>query len=69
MPLKRCTSGGKKGWRWGSGKCFTGKDGKTKAARQAAAAYAHGYTEKEEDMREVDLELVMNAGFTEFEKM
>jgi hypothetical protein len=38
MPLKRCTSGGKSGYKWGdSGKCYTGKDAKEKAMRQGRA--------------------------------
>lgn len=42
MPLKRCQKDGKKGWKWGdSGKCYTGKDGKAKAQRQARAIEAN----------------------------
>lgn len=38
MPLKRCSSDGKSGWRWGDeGKCFVGPDGKKKAIRQGIA--------------------------------
>ena len=37
MPLKRCTSNGKAGWKWGKGKCFTGPGAKKKAAEQGAA--------------------------------
>ena len=47
MPLKKCTSKGKKGWKWGNhGKCYTGKDAKRKATKQARAIYANGYKGK-----------------------
>lgn len=49
MPLKRCQSGGKSGWKWGdAGKCYTGEGAREKAARQGAAIesskkkFAHG---------------------------
>jgi Putative phage serine protease XkdF len=36
MPLNQCAGG--RGWRWGtSGTCYTGKDGKKKAIKQALA--------------------------------
>ena len=38
MPLKRCTSNGVSGWRWGTkGKCYTGPDAKKKAIKQGYA--------------------------------
>lgn len=38
MPLKKCGSDGKSGWKWGdSGKCYTGPDGKKKAIKQGVA--------------------------------
>lgn len=44
MPVKRCSSGGKSGWKWGdSGKCYTGANAKKKAQAQGRAAYAAGY--------------------------
>ena len=44
MPVKKCTTKGKSGHRWGSkGKCYPGKSGKPKATRQGRAAYASGY--------------------------
>ena len=47
MPIKSCKSGGKTGKKWGnSGKCYTGKNAKAKAQRQARAAYANGYRGK-----------------------
>lgn len=47
MPVKRCTSSGKRGWKWGdSGKCYTGSGAKEKAERQGKAAYANGYKGK-----------------------
>lgn len=49
MPLKKCTINGKSGWKWGdSGKCYTGKDGKEKAMKQARAIEAskHGTSNK-----------------------
>ena len=47
MPVKKCTSGGKSGKKWGnSGKCYTGKSAKSKAAKQGRAAYANGYKGK-----------------------
>ena len=47
MPVKKCKSNGKSGWKWGNhGKCYIGKNGKAKAAKQGRAAYANGYTGK-----------------------
>ncbi len=44
MPIKPCKVNNKAGYRWGeSGKCYTGKRGKAKAGKQAAAIYASGY--------------------------
>jgi len=38
MPVKRCTSSGKAGWKYGSkGKCYTGSGAKVKAALQGRA--------------------------------
>jgi hypothetical protein len=38
MPVMRCTSKGKKGWKYGkSGKCYTGSDAKSKAEKQGRA--------------------------------
>jgi len=38
MPIKRCQVKGKKGWKYGDqGKCYTGKDAKQKAYKQAYA--------------------------------
>jgi hypothetical protein len=38
MPLKKCSSGGKSGWKWGSsGKCYTGPGAKKKAIKQGVA--------------------------------
>lgn len=40
MPIRKA----KGGYKWGSrGKVYRGRGGKAKAARQARAAYAHGY--------------------------
>lgn len=49
MPLTRCSSKGKPGYKWGdSGKCYTGKDAKAKAMKQARAIEAskHGTSNK-----------------------
>lgn len=47
MPIKKCSANGKTGHRWGNhGKCYTGKGSRAKAAKQAGAAYAHGYKGK-----------------------
>lgn len=45
MPIQRCSlPGGGQGWQWGnSGKCYPTREG---AEKQAQAAYANGYTEK-----------------------
>ena len=43
MPVRRCTKDGKKGWRWGSGKCYTGQGAKAKAKQQGRAIRASGY--------------------------
>jgi hypothetical protein len=41
MPIKTCTKDGKSGFKYGdSGKCYTGKDAKAKAAKQARAIRA-----------------------------
>jgi hypothetical protein len=41
MPVMRCKKDGKSGWKFGkSGKCFTGKDAKKKAAEQGRAIKA-----------------------------
>lgn len=38
MPLKRCQTDGKQGWKWGdAGKCYTGPDARQKAMAQALA--------------------------------
>lgn len=38
MPVMKCTSGGKSGWKYGeSGKCYTGPGARAKAARQGQA--------------------------------
>jgi hypothetical protein len=42
MPVKRCTRGGKSGWKWGdTGKCYTGKGAKEKAKRQGRAIHVN----------------------------
>lgn len=42
MPLKRCNESGKLGFKYGeSGTCYTGKTGKKKALKQAAAIKAN----------------------------
>jgi len=44
MPVHRVKGGG---YQWGGhGKVYHGKNAAAKAARQGAAAYAHGYTGK-----------------------
>lgn len=40
MPVKRCTSKGKKGFQYGSQKCYTGPAAKAKAAKQGRAIKA-----------------------------
>lgn len=38
MPTKKCTSGGKSGYKYGdSGKCYTGSNAKAKADKQGRA--------------------------------
>lgn len=47
MPFKKCSNNGKSGVKYGdSGTCYTGKDAKKKAQKQAAAMYASGYKGK-----------------------
>lgn len=42
MPVKKCTSKGKSGHKYGnSGKCYTGKDSKSKAKTQGRAIEAN----------------------------
>ena len=41
MPVMRCQRNGRQGHKWGkSGKCYTGVDSKSKAARQGRAIKA-----------------------------
>ena len=41
MPIKPCSKGGKKGYKYGSsGKCYVGKGARAKAARQGRAIKA-----------------------------
>ena len=67
MPLKRCTSGGEKGWKWGDrGKCYTGPDAKKKAIKQAIAiATNKGIDPKEylskEDISVADALIILAA--------
>jgi len=36
MPLKKCTSGGKPGWKWGdNGKCYTYNEGDARSEKNA----------------------------------
>lgn len=44
MPIQRCKSKGKRGYKWGNQKCYTGITGKAKALRQARAIRASGWT-------------------------
>lgn len=47
MPIKTCTSKGKSGFKFGdAGKCFTGKSGRSRAARQGRAIEASKYSKK-----------------------
>lgn len=40
MPLHKCSSGGKSGWKFGkSGKCYTGPGAKKKALKQGVAIH------------------------------
>lgn len=42
MPLKKCSAGGKSGYKWGdSGKCFTGPGARNKALKQGRAIEAN----------------------------
>ena len=42
MPVKRCTSRGKPGYKWGDkGKCYTGPGARVKAAKQGRAIKAN----------------------------
>lgn len=53
MPLMRCTSNGKSGWKFGkSGKCYTGPGAKKKAAKQGAAIKSQGKRSIVEQVRE-----------------
>lgn len=41
MPIQKCSSGGKSGYKYGeTGKCYTGKGARAKAARQGRAIEA-----------------------------
>ena len=47
MPLMRCQTNGKRGWKYGrSGKCYAGRFGKAKAIKQMRAMFASGYRSK-----------------------
>jgi len=42
MPVKKCSKGGKSGHKYGnSGKCYTGKGSRSKAAKQGRAVKAN----------------------------
>ena len=47
MPVKKCSSKGSAGKKFGNkGKCYTGKKSASKAKKQAGAMYANGYKGK-----------------------
>ena len=37
MPVKKCSKNGKMGYQWGSQKCYTGPNAKSKANKQGYA--------------------------------
>ena len=42
MPVKKCSSSGKSGYKYGnSGKCYTGSSAKSKASKQGRAIQAN----------------------------
>jgi len=44
MPIQRCKSNGRLGWKWGkSGRCYVGSGGRAKARRQERAIRASGW--------------------------
>lgn len=45
MPLQRCSLNGKKGWKWGEGKCYTGPGGREKALKQMRATKSQSIEE------------------------
>lgn len=62
MPLTRCSSDGKSGWKWGqSGKCYTGPGARTKALRQAAAIHSNKSDETGDNKMSKFIEKLRNA--------
>lgn len=47
MPVKKCSSNGKSGYKYGaSGKCYIGSSGRSKATKQGAAIVISKYRKK-----------------------
>ncbi len=47
MPMMKCTTNGKSGWKFGkSGKCYSGASGKALAEKQKRAMFGNGYKGK-----------------------
>lgn len=59
MPLTKCSSGGKSGWRWGqSGKCYTGPNSRKLALKQGFAEDPKHFKEemsKASEQDEIDM--------------
>ena len=72
MPLKKCSSDGKSGWKWeNSGKCYVGPGGKKKAIKQglsydqkafsqeiASALESDNTLQEDEDIQEIVTEIL-----------
>jgi hypothetical protein len=65
VPIQPCTcAGGKSGRRWGAhGHCYCGKGASAKAGHQAAAAYAHGYHESDDERRGKEIAHLIRKGW------
>lgn len=65
MPLKRCSSDGKSGWKWGdSGHCYTGTDAKRNALKQGYAIDKKRF--KEEVKSDISSGIISIEEFSEF---
>lgn len=63
MPIQRCTTGGRSGYRWGKGgKCYTGPGARKKAHRQERAIRASGWTENAQRSNSLRIDPTRTAG-------
>ena len=72
MPLKKCSDGGKSGWKWGdSGQCYLGPDGKKKAIKQGIAIegpkkFSQMAAELEFPLTEEDIDYALECSYATY---